>query len=85
MRRIRSFRKLTGGGETLVGSKMAYILEEVLPNRFGGSPLAYQLLEEEDEDGFTRFSLVVNPRVHITNETEVVEAVLEALGKWQAT
>jgi hypothetical protein len=83
--RIRSFRKLTGGGPTLVGSKMAYILEEVLPSRFGGSPLDYQLLEEEDENGFTRFSLVVNPKVQLSNETEVVETVLKALGKWQAT
>ena len=83
--RIRSFRKLTGGGPTLVGSKMAYILEEVLPNRFGGSSLDYQLLEEEDEKGFTRFSLVVNPKVHISNEIEVVETVLGAMGKWQAT
>ena len=49
---VRSFRKLTGGGVTLVGSEMVHILEEVLPARFGGNPLDYQLLEEEDEQGF---------------------------------
>jgi len=39
LRQIRSFRKLTGEGVTLVGSEMLRILEEVLPARFGGSPL----------------------------------------------
>jgi hypothetical protein len=38
LRDIRSFRKLTGEGVTLVGSEMLHILEEVLPARFGGSP-----------------------------------------------
>ena len=81
LRHIRSFRKLTGEGVTLVGSEMINILEEVLPARFGGSPLDYQLLEEEDKDGFTRLSLLVSPRVEIADETEVIEVVLEALGQ----
>ena len=49
LRHVRSFSKLTGEGITLVGSDMVRILEEVLPARFGGSPLDYQLLEEEDD------------------------------------
>jgi len=81
LRHIRSFRKLTGEGVTLVGSEMVRILEEVLPARFGGSPLDYQLLEEEDEIGFTRLSLVISPRVAIADETAVVQTVLEALGQ----
>jgi hypothetical protein len=60
---------------------MIHILEEVLPARFGGSPLDYQLLEEEDEQGFTRLSLIVSPGIEIADETEVVEAVLDALGR----
>jgi hypothetical protein len=83
LRHIRSFRKLTAGGPTLVGIDMVHILEEVLPTRFGGSPLDYQLLEEEDENGFTRLSLLVSPRVQIPDETVVVKAVLEVLGKWK--
>jgi hypothetical protein len=79
VRHIRSFRKLSGEGVTLVGSEMLHILEEVLPARFGGSPLDYQLLEEEDEQGFTRLSLLINPKVEIENEDEVIAAVLEAL------
>jgi hypothetical protein len=76
---IRSFSKLTGEGVTLVGSEMLRILEEVLPGRFGGSPLDYQLMEEEDEQGFTRLSLVVHPRIEIPDEEAVIDTVLESL------
>ena len=79
LRHIRSFSKLTGEGVSLVGSEMVRILEEVLPARFGGSPLDYQLLEEEDEQGFTRLILVVSPKIKVADETEVIEVVLEAL------
>ncbi len=81
IRRVRSFRKLTGEGVTLVGSEMVHILEEVLPNRLGGSPLDYQLIEEEDEQGFTRLTLSVSPKIEIANEGELIETVLEVLGR----
>ncbi|HEY2990317.1 MAG TPA: hypothetical protein VGL11_21560 [Candidatus Binatia bacterium] len=81
IREIRSFRKLTGEGVTLVGSEIEAILEEILPARFGGSPLDYQLLEEEDEKGFTKLSLLVSPAVAITDETAVIRTLLEALGR----
>lgn len=79
LRHIHSFRKLTGESVTLVGSEMVRILEEVLPARFGGSSQDYQLQEEEDEEGFTRLSLLVSPRVPLEDENEVIETVLEAL------
>jgi hypothetical protein len=79
IRHIRSFRKLTGEGVTLLGSEMERILEEVLPARFGGSPLDYQLLEEEDEQGFTRLNLVVSPRLSIEDERELLATVGAAL------
>lgn len=81
LRHIRSFSKLTGEGVTLIGSEMVTILEEVLPTRFGGSPLDYQLREEEDEAGFTRLCLSVSPSVTIDDESEVVATVLEALSE----
>ena len=81
IRQVRSFSKLTGDGVTLMGSEMVRILEEVLPGRFGGSPLDYQLVEEEDEQGFTRLALSVSPKIEIANEGEVIETVLEALGR----
>jgi hypothetical protein len=79
LRQVRSFRKLTGEGVTLVGSEMIQILEEVLPSHFGGSPLDYQLVEEEDEKGFTRISLLVNPKIQIGDEEKVIKTVCEAL------
>ena len=79
LRKIYSFSKLTGEGVTLVGSEMLRILEEVLPSRFGGSPLDYQLLEELDQKGFTRLRLIVSPKIHIRDESEVIETVLEAM------
>ena len=57
---------------------MSHVLEEVLPTRFGGSPLDYQL-QEIDEDGYTRLILVVSPRVTIPDESEVIGALLSAL------
>jgi len=81
LREIRSYRKLVGEGVTLIGAEMVGILEDVLPARFGGSALDYQLVEEEDERGFTRVTLVISPRVGVLDESEVVRTVLEALGR----
>jgi len=76
---IRSFSKLTGEGVTLIGSDMTRILEEVLPARFGGTPLDYQLVEEEGEHGLGRLVLRVSPRVDLPDEESAVEVLLDAL------
>ena len=81
LREIRSFGKLTGEGVTLVGSEMTRILQEVLPARFGGSPLDFQLLEEEDEQGLSRLTIIVSPRLSIARDEQVIEVMLEALGR----
>ena len=81
LREIRSFGKLTGEGVSLVGSDMVRILEEVLPDRFGGSALDYQLAEEEDAEGFTRLAVVIHPRLDISDEGAVIDAMLEALAR----
>jgi hypothetical protein len=78
---IRSYSKLVGEGVTLIGNEMLQILEYVLPERFGGSPLDYQLMEQEDEKGLTRLFLLISPRVKIPNEQAVVETVFAALSK----
>lgn len=78
---IRSFSKLTGEGVTLIGSDMERILDSDLPARFGGTALDYQLVEEEDERGFTRLTLLVHPRVELTDADAVVAVVLESLRK----
>jgi len=81
LREIRSFSKLTGEGVTLIGSEMERLLEQDLPARFGGSPLDYQLVEEEDGDGFTRLTLLVHPRVRLANEDDVVPAMHRLLAE----
>jgi hypothetical protein len=79
LREIRSFSKLTGEGVTLIGSVMERMLEEELPARFGGSPLDFQLLEEEDAGGFTRLTLLVHPRVNLPDDGAAIAVVYDAL------
>jgi len=81
VRSIRSFGKLTGEGVTLVGSEMTRILEEVLPGRFGGTPLDYQLVEQEGEHGLGKLVLRVSPKVDLPADEAVIETVLQALGE----
>jgi hypothetical protein len=84
LRRIRSFQKLTGEGVTLLGSDIVYILEEALPQRFGGSPLDFQLLEEEDAQGFTKVSLIISPKVAIHDDHEVINFIKDKMKKSSA-
>ncbi len=76
---VRSYSKLVGEAVTLIGNDMVHILEHSLPARFGGTPLDYQLMEQEDEHGFTRLHLIISPRVEIADEDQVVEFTLNAL------
>lgn len=78
--RVRSFEKLTSGGMTFLDAEVVRILEEVLPARFGGSLLDYQLVEGEDPAGKPRLSLIVSPSVGPLEPGEVSAAFLEALG-----
>jgi hypothetical protein len=75
---VRSYEKLTTEGVTYLGGDLVTLLEESLPQRFGGQPGDYQLVEEE-EDGTTRISIFVSPSVGEVNEAAVVDAVLAAL------
>ena len=64
---------------------MARVLEEVLPSTYGGSALDYQLSEEEDARGFTRLTLIVSPRVLLPDDTVVIDTLLKALSKGDAS
>jgi hypothetical protein len=77
---IRSFEKLTAGGMTFVDTDVARVLEQVLPGRFGGSPVDYQLVEGEAEDGQPQLSLFVHPRVGPLDTRAIAEAFLDAIG-----
>jgi hypothetical protein len=75
---IRSYDKLTSEGNTFLGGDLITLLEDTLPQRFGGAATDYQLVEEE-QDGLTKVSLLVSPQVGPVDEEEVVGAVLEQL------
>jgi hypothetical protein len=77
---IHSVEKLTAAGMTLLDSDLVRVLEEVLPQRFGGGPADYQLVEEEDADGRPALRLLVHPRVGDAPDESVAEAFLSAVG-----
>jgi hypothetical protein len=54
-------------------------MEEILPARFGGSPLDYQAVEEEGKDGISHLNLIVSPSVGKIEERALVKTVLEEL------
>ncbi len=76
---VRSFTKLTGEGTTVLGTNCVQIIEEVLPQTFGGSSVDYQLLEAEDEHNLTRLFLLMSPRLGPVDERRVTTRFLEAL------
>ncbi len=81
LRNIRSFAKLTGNGVSIIGSDFDRILEEVLPRKYGGTATDYQLLEEEDNRGQTRLSLIISPSVGTVDDNEVISTVLSEFSK----
>ncbi len=81
MRQIRSYSKLTGRGVTLVGTDVVRVIEEVLPEKFGGFPQDYQLVEEESPDGQTTLTLLVNPSVHLVDEDAPALVLYQALAR----
>jgi hypothetical protein len=76
---LGAYDKLTSEGVTFMGSELYRLLEEELPARFGGATTDYQLVEEEDEQGLPRVSLLVRPSVGAIDEAQVVTAVMDAL------
>jgi hypothetical protein len=81
LRDIRSYGKLTDEGVTVLESEWTHVLEDVLPRHFGGSAIDYQLLEEEDEAGLSRITLIVDPGIPIASDADIVRVALEALGQ----
>jgi hypothetical protein len=81
LRNIRSFEKLTAGGMTFMDTDVIPLLEQVLPARFGGSPIDYQLLEQEKDEGEAQVRLIVHPAIGPLDEQRVVATFLEGLGR----
>ncbi|MDA1311714.1 MAG: hypothetical protein O2968_00115 [Acidobacteria bacterium] len=78
--KIFSYGKLTGQGTTLVGGDILNILEKILPERFGGVPTDYQLVEKEGSFQ-TEIELRVHPRLGLTCEEDVKRVFLHNLKK----
>ncbi|MBI5575773.1 MAG: hypothetical protein HY896_05360 [Deltaproteobacteria bacterium] len=76
---IRSFEKLTAEGMTFTGSNLVYLVEELLPKKFGGDLTNYQFLEAEDASGFTRLYILVSPEIADFDEKALRETIFEGL------
>jgi hypothetical protein len=76
---IRSWEKLTTEGMTFTSSYTLRLVEEVLPERFGGGPTDYQLVEDRSGP-LSEIRLLVSPRVGAADEAQVREVALHELG-----
>ena len=75
---IRSFEKFTSEGMNYFYGDLFDLFEKVLPAEFGGGPGDYQLLEEEEENGLTRLTLLVHPSVDL-DEPKIIARLRVAL------
>ena len=77
---VLSREKLTAGGMTFYDIDVVRVLEQVLPDRFGGGPTDYQLVEDEAASGEPLVRLLVHPAVGPLEPARVAETFLAAIG-----
>jgi len=77
LHRIRSYEKFTAEGWTYFYGDLYGLMEQTLPAEFGGGPGDYQLVEEEDENGQTRLTMLVDPAVGALDEEKLGARVRE--------
>ena len=75
---LRSYERLTSEGLSYLRGDLIPLVEEILPERFGGNPSDYQLVEIED-GGMPFVELIVSPRVGPIEAATVTGAVYEWL------
>lgn len=78
---IRSFEKFTSEGMNYFYGDLFELFERILPAEFGGGPGDYQLVEEEDSQGQTRLSLLVDPAVGELDESRLLAQLHEGLAQ----
>jgi hypothetical protein len=78
---IRSHEKLTSEGMNFLGHDLIGLVEEVLPQSFGGAPTDYQFIEDELPNGLPRVRLLVSPRVGEFDAGQVSDAVIAFLNQ----
>jgi hypothetical protein len=75
---LRSHEKITSEGLSYLRGDLILLVEQILPQRFGGNPSDYQLVEIE-EDGMPFVEIVVSPRVGQIDAAAIPLAVYEWL------
>jgi hypothetical protein len=78
---IRSYEKFTSEGMNYFYGDLFEFFEKILPSEFGGGPGDYQLVEEEDEKGQTRLTLVIRPEVGGVDEAEILLRLKDKLAE----
>lgn len=78
---VVSREKLTAAGMTFYDVDVVRVLERVLPDRFGGGPADYQLVEGETDGGEPVVRLLVHPAVGPLDPDRVAAALLAAIGE----
>jgi len=79
--RVRSYEKFTSEGMNYFYGDLFELVEKTLPSEFGGGPGDYQLVEEEDNNGQTRLTLLVHPEVGSLDEESLIARLKEALAQ----
>jgi hypothetical protein len=78
---IRSFEKFTSEGTNYFTTDLFELLENTIPAEFGGGPGDYQVVEEEDEQGQTRLTLLVHPEIGDLNEEKLLSRLQQNLAQ----
>ncbi|OGQ82368.1 MAG: hypothetical protein A3F90_05675 [Deltaproteobacteria bacterium RIFCSPLOWO2_12_FULL_60_19] len=78
---VRSYEKFTSEGMNYFYGDLFDLFEKILPSEFGGGPGDYQLVEEEDDNGQTRLSLLVHPRLGDLDEVRLLARLKETLAR----
>jgi hypothetical protein len=78
---VRSFEKFTSEGMNYSARELFDLLENTIPSEFGGGPGDYQLVEEEDDNGQSRLTLVVHPGLGTLNEERLISRLQWSLAQ----
>jgi hypothetical protein len=81
LKNITSFEKLTLGGMNFSDHDVVRVLEEDLPNHFGGGLTDYQIVEKEGPDGEPILRLVVSPDLGEIDHEELIRVFYHGLAK----
>jgi hypothetical protein len=78
---VRSFEQMKVGGTIVLVEPIVRLLEQTLPERFGGGATDYQLVEDDDVmvDGTPRLRLLIHPRVGPVPDQAIGEILVTAV------